>query len=104
MFWLAFLLLRPAIISTLWPGNESSGYLYPLLAVWLVVMAIYGWLLYRLQGCCYGVVYAALLFVLCALPRLAVLALHHYIPPTILPIICCMDSVLCGAILHRLPI
>lgn len=80
LFWLAFLLLRPAIISTLWPGNESSGYLYPLLAVWLVVMAIYGWLLYRLQGCCYGVVYAALLFVLCALPRLAVLALHHYIP------------------------
>ena len=78
LFWLAFLLLRPAIVSTLWQGNESSGYLlYPLLMVWLMGSVIYGGLLYRLQDCCHGAVYAALLFVLCALPRLAVLTLHH---------------------------
>lgn len=80
LFWLAFLLLHPAIISTLWQGNGNSGNLYPLLAAWLVTTASYGLLLYRLQGHLSSVLYGIVLFVLCALPRLAVLALQHYIP------------------------
>lgn len=80
LFWLAFLLLRPAVCAALWPGNESSGAVYPLLAIWLLVTGLYGWLLDRLQTRLAGALYGALLFVLCALPRLAVLLLQYYIP------------------------
>lgn len=80
LFWLAFLLLRPAVCATLWPGNESSGAVYPLLVVWVLVTGLYGWLLYRLQSRLSGVLYGALLIVLCALPRLVVFLLQHYIP------------------------
>lgn len=79
VLWLGFLVLKPAVLSILQPGNESSGHLYPLLLLWLAVTLLYAVLLARCERRLPTPLFAVLLFVLCALPRLAVLQFHHYI-------------------------
>lgn len=80
VFLLGFLVCKPAIIPALWPGNEESGQVYRLLLIWLAVAALYGFLLNRLEHGCSVAVFSFVLFLLCALPRLAVLQFHYYIP------------------------
>lgn len=79
VFWLGFLVFKPAVLSALRPGNESSGHLYPLLLLWLAVTFVYGILLAHWERRLPTLFFSLLLFVLCALPRLAVLHFHHYI-------------------------
>jgi len=80
LIWLLFLLWHPVILPALWPSDTAHGQFYPMLLLWLLALCSSGFLIHCIErhwpvwGC------AALLFVLCALPRLAVLQLHGYIP------------------------
>ena len=80
VFLLGFLVCKPAIIPALWPGNEESGQVYRLLLIWLAVASLYSFLLSRLEHRCSVAAFSFVLFLLCALPRLAVLQFHYYIP------------------------
>ncbi len=80
VFLLGFLVCRPAIVPALWPGNEESGQVYWLLLIWLAVASLYSFLLSRLEHRCSVMLFSFVLFLLCALPRLAVLQFQYYIP------------------------
>lgn len=80
VFWLGFLIIKPAILATLWPGAGTSGQVYPLLILWLVALLVFGGMLYYLEKRCAMAIFSAVLFALCAVPRVVILQSEHYIP------------------------